>query len=94
MGTKKKPATRVITVTFNKVLFNLEVSSNIQILGNLLIDLYNSIDNIAKDLINALPGNRCVNTVQHAATGEAVFSVDPTDAPIGWLDSDHVMCLL
>jgi hypothetical protein len=23
-----------------------------------------------------------------------MFSAGPTDAPIGWLDSDHVMCLL
>jgi hypothetical protein len=22
-----------------------------------------------------------------------VFSVDPTDAPIDWLDSDHVICV-
>jgi hypothetical protein len=34
------------------------------------------------DLINALPGNSSVNTVQHATIEEAVFSVDPTDAPI------------
>jgi hypothetical protein len=44
------------------------------------------------DLINALPGNSCVNTVQHA-TVEAVFSVDPTDASIDWLDSGHVICI-
>jgi hypothetical protein len=42
---------------------------------------------IVTDLINALPGN----TVQHATIEEAVFSVDPTDAPIYWLDSDHVI---
>jgi hypothetical protein len=46
------------------------------------------------DLMNALPSNSSVNTVQHATTEEAVFSVDPTDAPIDWLDSDHVMCFL
>jgi hypothetical protein len=50
--------------------------------------------NVVMDLINALPGNSSVNTVQHATIEEAVFSVDPTDAPIDWLDSDHVMCLL
>jgi hypothetical protein len=22
-----------------------------------------------------------------------VFSVDPMDAPIGWLDNDHVICI-
>jgi hypothetical protein len=33
-----------------------------------------------------------VNTVQHAAIEEALFSVDPTDVPIDWLDSDHVIC--
>jgi hypothetical protein len=43
------------------------------------------------DLINALPGKSSINTVEHAAIEEAVFSVDPTDAPIDWLDSDHVI---
>jgi hypothetical protein len=46
-----------------------------------------------RDLSNALPGNSSVNTVQHATIEEAVFSADPTDAPIDWLDSGHV-CLL
>jgi hypothetical protein len=32
----------------------------------------------ATDLIDALPGNSSVNTVQHATIEEAVFSVDPT----------------
>jgi hypothetical protein len=41
-------------------------------------------------LVNALPDNRSINTVQHATIEEAVFSVDPTDEPIDWLDSDHV----
>jgi hypothetical protein len=44
--------------------------------------------------MNALPGNRSVNTVEHATIEEAVFSVDPTDKPIDWLDRDHVMCFL
>jgi hypothetical protein len=43
------------------------------------------------DSINALPGNSSVNTNQHATIEEAVFSVDPTDAPIDGLDSDHVI---
>jgi hypothetical protein len=38
--------------------------------------------NIVKDLINALPGNSSVNTVQHVTIEEAAFSVDPTKAPI------------
>jgi hypothetical protein len=46
------------------------------------------------DLMNALPGNSSVNTVQNATIEETVFSVDPTDVPIDWLDSDHVICLL
>jgi hypothetical protein len=46
------------------------------------------------DLINALPGNISVNTVQHATIEEDVFSADPTNGPIDWLDSDHVICLL
>jgi hypothetical protein len=41
--------------------------------------------------MNALPGNSFVNKVQHATIKEAVFSVDPIDAPIDWLDSDHVI---
>jgi hypothetical protein len=31
------------------------------------------------------------NTVQHAIIEAAVFSVVQTDAPIDWLDSDHVI---
>jgi hypothetical protein len=45
------------------------------------------------DLINTLPGNSTVNTVQHATIGEAVFSADPTDATLNWLDSDHLICV-
>jgi hypothetical protein len=37
---------------------------------------------IVTDLINPLPGNSYVTTVQHATIEEAVFSVYPTDAPI------------
>jgi hypothetical protein len=48
---------------------------------------------IVINLINALSGNSSVNIVQHATIEEAVISVDPTTAPIDWLDSDHVMCV-
>jgi hypothetical protein len=48
-------------------------------------------ESIVTDLINPLPGNSSVNTVQHASIEEAMFSIDPTDASIDWLDSDHVM---
>jgi hypothetical protein len=48
---------------------------------------------IVTDLINSLPGNSFVNTVQHATVKVAVFSVYPTDAPIDRLDSDHVICV-
>jgi hypothetical protein len=44
-------------------------------------------------LINALPGNSSVNTVQEATIEKVVFSVDPTDAPIDWLKSDQVTCV-
>jgi hypothetical protein len=44
------------------------------------------------DLVNALPDNSSVNTGQHATIEEVVFSVDPTDAPMDWLDNDHVIC--
>jgi hypothetical protein len=49
--------------------------------------------NIVTDLINTLPGNSPVNTVQHPTIEETVFSVDPTDAPVDWLDSNHVICV-
>jgi hypothetical protein len=49
--------------------------------------------NIVTDLINAFPGNNSLNMVQYATIEEAVFSVDPTYAPIDWLDSDHVICV-
>jgi rhodanese-related sulfurtransferase len=45
------------------------------------------------DLVKALPDNSSVNTAQHATIEEAVFSVDLTDVPIDWLDSDHVICV-
>jgi hypothetical protein len=48
---------------------------------------------IVMDLIKVLPGNSSVDMVQHATIQEAVFSVDPTDAPIDWLDSDHMICV-
>jgi hypothetical protein len=48
---------------------------------------------IVMDLVNAFPGSSSVKTVQHATIEEAVFSVDSTDAPIDWLDSDHVICV-
>jgi hypothetical protein len=47
---------------------------------------------IVMDLFNPLPGNSSVNTLQHTIE-EAVFSVHPTDAPVDWLDSDHVICV-
>jgi hypothetical protein len=47
---------------------------------------------IVTDVVNALPGKSSVYTVQHATIEEAVFSVDPTDVPIDWLDRDHVIC--
>jgi hypothetical protein len=46
---------------------------------------------IVIDLINALPGNSSVNMVQHATIERPVFFADLTDAPIDWLDSDHVI---
>jgi hypothetical protein len=51
------------------------------------------INYIVMDLINVLPGNSSLNTVQYATIEEAVFSVDPTDTPIDWLDSDHMICV-
>jgi hypothetical protein len=54
--------------------------------------LGNSLFDIVTDLVNALPDSSSVNTVQHTTIEEAVFSVDPIDAPIDWLDSDHVIC--
>jgi hypothetical protein len=49
--------------------------------------------NIVTDFINALPGNSSVNTVQHAAIEEAVFSVSAvTSRSDGWWSRD--MCFL
>jgi hypothetical protein len=45
------------------------------------------------DLVNAFAGNSSINMVQQATVKEAVFSVDPTDAPMDWLDNDHVICV-
>jgi hypothetical protein len=50
-------------------------------------------NNIVVDLINSLPGNSSVNTVQHTTIEEDVFSVDSTNAPIDWLHGDHVICV-
>jgi hypothetical protein len=40
-----------------------------------------------------LPGNSSVNMAQHATKEEAEFSVDPTDAPIDGLHSNHMICV-
>jgi hypothetical protein len=61
--------------------------------SELLIYITKPIYYIVMDLVNELQGNSSVNTVQHATIEEAVFSVVPTDAPIDWLDSDHVTCV-
>jgi hypothetical protein len=58
-----------------------------------LIHLSHFILYIVTDLINVLPGNSSVNTVQHATTEKVMFSVDPTDAPLDRLDSDCVICV-
>jgi hypothetical protein len=49
--------------------------------------------NIIMDLITALSANSYVNKVQQATIREAVFSVDPTEALLDGLDSDHVICV-
>jgi hypothetical protein len=49
--------------------------------------------NTVTDLINALPGNSSINTVQHATIEEALFFVDLTDAPVEWPDSEQVICV-
>jgi hypothetical protein len=55
--------------------------------------LWKSCVRTVTDFLNALPDNSSVNTIQHATVHEAVFSVDPTDVPIDWLDSDHMICV-
>jgi hypothetical protein len=45
------------------------------------------------DLINTLPGMNSVNTAQHATIVEAVFTIDPTDPPVDWLNSNYVICI-
>jgi hypothetical protein len=56
-------------------------------MGSIILSYYSCII-IVTDLINVLPGNSSVNTVQHATTEEAVFLLDPTSVPSDWLDSD------
>jgi hypothetical protein len=60
-------------------------------MGSIILSYYSHII-IVTDLM--LLGNSSVNMVQHATIEEAVFSVDPTDAPTDWLDNYHVICLL
>jgi hypothetical protein len=68
---------------------------NIQILILLIVSLRVLLPILLlTDFFNELPGKSCVNTLQQATIGEAVLSVDPTDRPIDWLGSDHVICLL
>jgi hypothetical protein len=45
------------------------------------------------DLTNTLPCNSSLKTVQHTTIEEAVFSVDPTDVAVDWLDSDDMICV-
>jgi hypothetical protein len=56
----------------------------------LLIFLYLEMSlifvDIVTDLINALPGNRSVNKVQHAKIDEAVFSMSSTPRPLLFTD--------
>jgi hypothetical protein len=40
------------------------------------------VDNIVTDLINVLPGDTSVNTVQHATIDEAVFSMSSAPRPV------------
>jgi hypothetical protein len=44
--------------------------------------------NIVMDLINALPGNSSVNTVQHATIEADVFSVSAVMSHSGWWSRD------
>jgi hypothetical protein len=53
--------------------------------------LFTQKNNNVTDSTNALPGNSSVNTVQYAAIEEAMFSADPTNPPVDWLDNDHVI---
>jgi hypothetical protein len=44
--------------------------------------LYVCSEHIVTDLINALPGNNSVNTVQHITEDEDVFSVPSAPRPV------------
>jgi hypothetical protein len=46
-------------------------------------DVIASIKHIVMDLINVLPGNISVNTVQHATIDEAVFSMSSAPSSCG-----------
>jgi hypothetical protein len=53
--------------------------------------VYQYYYNVVTDLINALPGNSSVNTVQHATVGEAVFFVSAVTSRSGGYG--HVTCV-
>jgi hypothetical protein len=61
--------------------------------GTHQMSIWTGPKNTVTDLIDALPGNSSLNTVQHATIEEAMFSRDPIDATINWLDSDHMICV-
>jgi hypothetical protein len=48
-------------------------------------------NDIVTDLINTLPGNSSISTVQQATLEEAVFSENPTEEPIDWLYNNPVL---
>jgi hypothetical protein len=93
---KRKKPTKGLLKRWDTLLLNGDMilastdPSEVYVLGAFLIGIKVII---VTDLINALPVNSSVNTVQRAKIEEPLFSVDPTDAPIDWLDSDHVMCV-
>jgi hypothetical protein len=78
---------------YNQISTNVPFSKLLEQNSVLLLSVGKFDVNIVTDLIYASSGERSANMVRYSTIEEAVFSVDPTDSPIDWLDSDHVICV-
>jgi hypothetical protein len=94
-GQVNKPDTCQLTKAFGLHYVSHESSSFIVITDFIILLSMNTVLCIffTTNLISTLPGNSSVITVQQARVEKAVFSLDPTDVPIDWLDRDHVICV-
>jgi hypothetical protein len=79
---------------------DLGTSSTFQSNKNIITDLINTLP--GNSPVNAVQpatveeavfSMSAVTSQQSIVITWHVFSVDPNDAPVGWLDSDHVICV-